>query len=506
MSEKTSRRPGREKQKERYRQKKRELRERQREQGLIPHERPSASNSKSEYATPEEERAGRESAVVEQVLVMRTLLPVLLSTLSEIDDPRQAKKVRHQLAALLLYGTLMFVFQMRSGRDATQKMTRPQFMANLMLLFPELEDLPHHDTLTRLLARIEVEEIQDGLVQMVRTLLRRKKLRRFLTSQGWLRIAFDGTQKLARDLCISDEYLQRTHGSGDTAHTQYYVYILEANVVLGGTIALPLMTEFLSYPDGDVGEKQDCETKAFMRIAKRVKEAFPRQRIMVLLDGLYANGPIITLCRNNSWQFMIVLKDGSLPSVWEEANGLRLLEQNNRRRMTWGDRHQSYWWVNGIEYSYENGPRRPETLHVVVCDETWEVVDPDTCETVTKQSRHAWISSEPLRAATLHERCNLCGRHRWEIESCILVEKHHGYQSEHCFAHDWNATKGYHYLMRIGHFLNVLVQLSEKLASMVRSTTVRGFIDFVRDTISGPWLHPDRLRARLRGCLQLRLE
>jgi len=32
---------------------------------------------------------------------------------------------------------------------------------------------------------------------MMRTLLRRKKLRRFLTTQGWLRIAFDGTQKLA---------------------------------------------------------------------------------------------------------------------------------------------------------------------------------------------------------------------------------------------------------------------------------------------------------------------
>jgi len=266
------------------------------------------------------------------------------------------------------------------------------------------------------------------------------------------------------------------------------------------------MSEVLSFVEGDAGAKQDCELKAFKRIAKRLKDAFPRQRIMVLLDGLYANGPVITLCRKNSWQFMIVLKDGSLPSVWEEANGLRLLVPENRRETTWGDRQQSFWWVNDIPYTYEDGPRRPETLHVVVCEETWEEVDRETCEIVTKQSRHAWISSEPLQAANLHERCNLCGRHRWEIESSILVEKHHGYHYEHCFAHDWNAMKGYHYLMRIGHFFNLLAQLSEKLASMVRSMTVRGFISFVRETVVGPWLIPDRVKTRLRGCLQLRLE
>ena len=505
VSSKTSRRPGREEQKKRYRAKRRLLRERQRQRGPRPPVRESASNRKSEMVTVEEEQAARVTAVLEQVVVMRTLLPVLLRSLSEIEDPRQARKVTHQLAALLLYGILMFVYQMASRREATRKMTQPQFMENLKLLFPEVEDLPHHDTLGRVLARIEVEQIQDALVEMVRTLLRRKKLRRFLVD-GYLRIAVDGTQKLARDECISDEYLQRTHKNGDKTQTQYYVYILEATVVLGGAMALPLMSGFLSYRAGDVGGKQDCELNAFKRLAKRLKEAFPRQRIMVVLDGLYANGPVITLCRKNGWQLMIVLKDGSLPSVWQEANGLKPLIPKNRHEMTWGDRRQRYWWVNGIEYTYDNGPRRPETLHVVVCEETWEEVDPESCEIVTKRSRHAWISSQPMNERDLHQRCNLCARHRWDIETSILVEKCHGYQYEHCFAHDWKAMKGYHYLMRIGHFFNVLVQLSEKLAKIVRSMTARGFISFVRDTVVGRWLTPDRVTARLRGCLQLRLE
>lgn len=80
----------------------------------------------------------------------------------------------------------------------------------------------------------------------------------------------------------------------------------------------------------------------------------------------------------------------------------------------------------------------------------------DSAEIVTMQSRHAWISSKPLDKFNVHKRCNLGARHRWCIESGFLVEKRHGYQYEHMFAYNWNAMKGYHYLMRLGHLINVL--------------------------------------------------
>jgi hypothetical protein len=454
--------------------------------------------------TVEEEQAARVMAVVEQVVVMRTLLPVLLHNLRGIEDPRQSAKVKHQLSALLLYGILLFVYQMASRREANRAMTRPQFLENLKLLFPEIEELPHHDTLARVLARIDVEQIQEALIELLRTVLRRKKLRRFLVD-GWLRVAVDGTQKLTREVCVNDHLLERTHGNGDRSQTQYYVYILEAVVVLGNGITLPLMSEFLSYATDSSGGKQDCELRAFKRLARRLKEAFPRQRIMVLVDGLYANGPVVTLCRNYGWQYMAVLKDGSLTSVWAEAESLVKLDPRSEL-MTWRGRHQRYWWVNGLEYTYDKGPRRPEILNVVVCEETWQEVDPKTTEIVTKRSRHAWISSEPITSRSLHQRCNMCARHRWDIETCIQVEKHHGYSYEHCFAQDWQAMKGFHFLMRIAHFFNALAQLSEKLAALVRSMTMRGFFSFVRETVAGRWLTPELVTARLRGCLQLRLE
>ena len=46
----------------------------------------------------------------------------------------------------MIYGILMFTFQIPSRRKANKQMTQPTFKNNLRLVFPELEDLPHADT------------------------------------------------------------------------------------------------------------------------------------------------------------------------------------------------------------------------------------------------------------------------------------------------------------------------------------------------------------------------
>jgi hypothetical protein len=214
---------------------------------------------------------------------------------------------------------------------------------------------------------------------------------------------------------------------------------------------------------------------------------------------------VLKRCRDYGWQFMIVLQDDSLPSVWEEFRGLRKIEPHTFSHK-WGDRHQRFQWVNNIHYHWGDKQQKRQTLHVVVCEERWEAIDPDTAQPVQKTSRHAWISSEPLNRDNLHPRCNLIARHRWGIESNILVEKRHGYQYEHRFSENWIAMKGYHFLMRLGHLINVLSQRTAHLAHLVRRRGVRGVIQFIRDTCKGPWLDADRIQQLHASPLQLRLE
>lgn len=485
-----------------------ELHHRQRAEGLEPIVKATIANHLSRYHSREEETLAREEAVSEKVAIFRAKLPILLRRFAKIADPRNAKKIKHKLTALMLYGIVGFVLQVASRREANRELSAPVIKENLLFLFPDLEDIPHHDTLMRLLDRIDVEQIQEAQVELLRSLIRKRKFQQYLV-QGCYPIAIDGTQKFATTELWDTPYLHRRVGDEKNRSTQYYIYVLEANLAFGDGMTIPLMTEFLDDTRGDSKEeKQDCELRAFYRLAERLYEAFPRLPILLLLDGLYPVGPVMQICLTKRWEYMIVLQDGSLPQVWEEYRGLvKLLEPEDRHAMCWANRRQRFHWVNDLEYRYEghDSKKRSLQVHLVVCEESWEEIDPETVKPLCKTARHAWLSSRSLNKDNVHPRCNLAARHRWAIESGFLVEKRCGYHYEHCFAYSWAAMKGYHYLMRIAHLLNVLVQHSAQLAKLVQELGARGLIRFIRQTLAGPWLNYERLEHRLGRKRQLRL-
>lgn len=57
--------------------------------------------------------------------------------------------------------------------------------------------------------------------------------------------------------------------------------------------------------------KQDCELKGVVRLAAKLKKAFPGLPICILTDGLYPNQTVFECCKNNGWKYIITLKDGT---------------------------------------------------------------------------------------------------------------------------------------------------------------------------------------------------
>lgn len=159
--------------------------------------------------------------------------------------------------------------------------------------------------------------------------------------------------------------------------------------------------------------------------------------------------------------------------------------------------------VKDIEYWYDHD-RKMQKVHLVVCNETWDDID-DSGRVFKKKAKHAWLSSEPLDRHNVHERCNLGARYRWGIENGFLVEKKHGYHYEHAFPFNWNASRGYHLLMRLAHFINVIMEHSELLNHKIKRLGVQPFIKFLDETLRGPWLDIQSIKARLCKCYQLRL-
>ena len=462
----------------------------------------SSANATCSYQSTNEERQARQEAATQQLEILRRQWPVLERRLGQIEDLRNPKKLKHRLAVLMLCGILMFVLQRTSRRQANRDMTRPQFLENLRLWFPEIETLPHQDTLARVLSKSAAEEIEGALIDLVRKLIRDKKFTRYLVENCYP-ICMDGTQKLKHNELVQGQWLTRTIQTKDGTEEQHYVYVLEVSLGFHNGMTIPLLSEFLTY-DGGEETKQDCEQRAFHRVCERLKAQFPKLPILVLLDGLYPNGPIMERCRRYGWHYMIVLPDKCLPRVWEEYRGLAKLEQGNQKKMTWNGRRQRFTWINHIEYFYGDNDKKHHSVHVVVCEESWDDIDDDG-HRVEKTSRHAWLSSKPLSRQNVHERCNLGARHRWGIEEELLVEKRHGYQYEHCFCEDWNAMRGYHYLMRIGHLINVLVWYSSALSRAVRSLGIRGMLEFIWTTLVGPWFDAEAVQANRHRPWQLRL-
>lgn len=458
------------------------------------HKKRTIANRKSRFETPEEEELDRQVTADAALKVYRRTLPILLKRLSKINDPRQPKKIKHSLTVLMIYGILMFIYQQSSLRNANREMSNAIFFKNMQAMFPDFKTMPHADTLSRILGRINVDEIEESMLELFEQLVKKKKFRNYLINKHYV-IAIDGTQKFVRTERWTEEALEKHVGKDKKG--LYYVYVLESVVILDNGMTLPLMSEFLNneeYRKFD-SDKQDCERKAFYRLAERIKQRFPKLKVSLTMDGLYACGPILKTCREYGWDYMLVFKEGSMKDAWRESMGLiRFTPENVLKRHCRG-RNQEYRWINEVEYTYGSNNRGKETLHVVVCEETWEETSRITGETTSNSTRYVWISAKEITKTNVETRCLKIGRYRWKIENNFKVMKHQGYQYEHCFSNDWNAMVGFHYFMQIGRFINVLLAHSELLEKKVTALGITGMLAYIFKACTANVLDLTRISA-----------
>lgn len=468
------------------------------------HLRPTTlPNAKRLWATREEEGEDRQRAVEADLTVLRTQLPDLLRRFARIPDPRRPGSIRHRITVLLLYGVLLFVFNMASRREANLELSRPGLWEAPRLAFPEIDSVPHADTLARLVERIEPYEIESVLMARMRALLRRHKLQALMVERGYV-LAVDGEPLWKRTTPFAAEATHRQ--SGDEVH--YAVYVVKAMLVCPEGMTLPMGAEFCENvcvdADGKIDEesKQDCEYRACERLLGRLKAEFPRLPILLTADSLYAGEPIAALCRNNRWDFMIVLKEGKMPGLWREVEALHALDgRENTRVGTWRGREQTIWWVNDVEQ--EGRDRKARRYCVVVCEERWIEKRADGTEE-EKSARHAWLSGRRLRAQNVHRRCNLAARHRWDLEEANWADKHVQHMT-HAFSLTWNAIKAWFYLMLLGSLIQTLSLFSTGLWRWVQRLGVKATTQFLWESFVGNWINLDRLRIALARPAQLRL-
>lgn len=301
---------------------------------------------------------------------MRHFWPPFHQWLDELPDTRFQPFVVYHRRFLAWYGLGLFVFKLGSRRqvDYDLRDLETHLLANLnRLAGTHQETLPVHKTLDHFLGHLGAAPLASLRNRMIRRLIRMKALDA-CRLEGCFVIALDGTGHLCFHRRHCAQCLVQTHENT----TLYLHNVLEAKLVSPSGLALSMATEFIENPPPKAepqqtdpqGFKQDCELKAFSRLARGLKQAFPQTRFCITGDALYACGRAIQIATDNGWSYFFTFKPTDLPAVWADFQGLLpLCPENTLRVRLPNGPQQVYRWVNGMSYEdHENRPHHPPAI------------------------------------------------------------------------------------------------------------------------------------------------
>jgi hypothetical protein len=246
--------------------------------------------------------------------------------------------------------------------------------------------------------------------------------------------------------------------------------------------------------------KMDCELNAFERLADRLKKHFPRLKMIMFMDALFATQGVMGVLHKNHWEYVIKFSKNKLKCFAKILNKQRKVKSIIPGQPYYRGRRQEFYWKNNIEYGYDWELR----INLVACLERREEVNQQTGTVEVKYSENTWISSIPLTIDNVHELLNLGARKKEAIEDSINTEKNRGYHYKHLFSHNWNALKGFHLLMRLGHALNALSQFTRKLKKYVKENGSSATLIFIKETLFHPWLNDSWFDMQRQQIAQLR--
>jgi hypothetical protein len=367
-----------------------------------------------------------------------------------VSDPRQPAYITYPLPAVLATGVLLFLLRLGARRQVTLLLRgNGPSAAKFRALFG-VASVPHGDTLEATFRRMQVPEVQEVVTATVETLIRQKVLYPYRLCGRYFLLTLDGTGMLTFAERHCPQCLTMTH----QGHTTYYHPVLEAKLVTHTGWVFSVLTEFIENPS-QYPSKQDCELKAFYRLADRLKQRFPRLPLCLLLDGLFAGGPTFAICERYGWQYLIVLREDDLPAVQEEFHALLADASENHLRFHPADQYQSvqdFHWVNDI--AYVDAEHHEHTVSVIRCLETKPAAQAER-----KTTRFKWITNFNVQSSNVLELANQGGRLRWKIENeGFNVQKNGGYALEHIFTHHPVAAKVFYLLLQLAHTLAQLIE------------------------------------------------
>ena len=395
--------------------------------------------------------------------IIKHFFPDLIPLLRRRSDHRHQSYIDYEKHVLLFVRILGAIFRIESMRSISETLNKIACIKNISRMLEmeeELTELPHWKTINDYLEKLNPTELEEIIPKLVNRITRMRSFENSRIRNKYWHVVVDGTHLFTFDErhcehCSVREYKDKS--TGVVYRREYYHSVLEAKLVLFGGVVVSIATEFIENETAKVS-KQDCELKAFYRMAKKLKKNFPRLPICLGLDSLYAAGPVFELCRNNRWHYIIRFKDGSIKSIAEEFHALKDAETEQ----TVTKKGQVHKYVLGIEYqSYK--------LNVVECTQN-DMPHP-----------FVFITDLPVTCRNCGELVE-DGRRRWKIENEGFNEqKNHGLGLTHMFSENYKAMKNHYFLIQIGHMIAQILEIGIKTIYALSKTTTANIFALIKE-------------------------
>ena len=324
----------------------------------------------------------------------------------------------------LVLGAIVLFLLKQDSRNAMDNLRiQKQFSKNYKRMFGSR--CPSMDAVEDFYRKLDAKELEDVKALLIAKLIEKRVLHRFRLSNKWFVVAVDATGAHSSNHCMWKECTHKTSSKGKIT---YMNNVLEAKLVCSNGLSLSICSEWITNPTDLEYDKQDCELKAFKRLAVKLKKYFPRLPLCLVFDGLYCNSPVMDICRDNGWKWIAVFKDGSLGSIHQE---LKLLPQSafakhhkltvRRQVRIEKKEHEEYSWVNDIDYSTHK-------IHWMQCLSTIE----DSKGKIDTH-RFEYLTNIEQSSQTIVE-CVFYARKRWNIEESFNDQKNRDFEMQHLFS------------------------------------------------------------------------
>lgn len=300
--------------------------------------------------------------------------------------------------------------------------------------------MPHGVTINELLEKLNPAELESIQKDIVYTMIRRKTFDNAKVMKKW-QIIVDATELDEGYKKKNECYLSRCYNKGETTEfRKYHRSILEAKIYFGNNLVCSIASEPIENLDeysnqSEESIKQDCESKAFIRLAAKIKKKFPRLPIVITADGLYVTQKVLQICKDYNWDYIIRYKEGSASSIAKEYRALPEKEKV------------------GADIEYQNEIMFKNFDVNLIYFKEKKIVNGEE-----KVTEFAWITSIKITMNNANK-IVAAGRNRWKIENQgFNRQKHWQGNIEHACSWDENAQKNHYLMEQIADFIKQLYE------------------------------------------------